>query len=188
MFNRVFTLVFLRCIGVFDDSAFLKIGELILDELVPSRDIFDNKPPGIYYLGAAIAAISNRHWLAPPIFLFVFAAVFGVIVIKYTRKYWGSLAAYLVAWIFGLSYTIAQGYSFHTDQFCAFFGIAAIAAISGDSAKLLTSGTASGAIIEIPVNQEKPLNNYQNYQLIQPSDSIKQVQKPVLLSCAKIYI
>ncbi|QSJ15294.1 glycosyltransferase family 39 protein [Nostoc sp. UHCC 0702] len=144
-----FPLFFLRGIGVFDDSVFLKIGELILNGLVPYRDVFDNKPPGIYYLGAAIAAIGNSHWLAPRIFLFVFAAVFGVWVIRYTSKYWGSLAAYLVAWIFGLSYTIAQGYSFHTDQFCAFFGFAAIAAISGERRHVKSSWLLCGISISI---------------------------------------
>jgi hypothetical protein len=142
-------LFFFRGIGIFDDSVFLKIGELILDGLVPYRDVFDNKPPGIYYLGAAIAAISNSHWLAPRIFLFVFAAVFGAWVIEYTNKYWGRLAAYLVAWIFGLSYTIAQGYSFHTDQLCAFFGFAAIVAISGKRRHIKSSWLICGILISL---------------------------------------
>jgi len=124
-------LFFARGIGVFDDSVYLKIGELILDGLIPYRDVFDIKPPGIYYLGALIAWIGRSHWLAPRIFLFIFAVIFGAWVIEYTRKYWGNLAAYIVAGEFGLSYIIAQGYSFHTEQFCAFFGFAAIVVVSG---------------------------------------------------------
>ncbi|MEH2163370.1 MAG: glycosyltransferase family 39 protein [Nostoc sp.] len=142
-------LFFFRGIGIFDDSVFLKIGELILDGLVPYRDVFDNKPPGIYYLGAAIAAVSNSHWLAPRIFLFIFATVFGAWVIQYTNKYWGRLAAYFVAWIFGISYTIAQGYSFHTDQFCAFFGFAAIVAISGERRYIKKSWLICGIFISL---------------------------------------
>ncbi|MBD2208387.1 glycosyltransferase family 39 protein [Nostoc linckia FACHB-104] len=142
-------LFFLRGIGIFDDSVFLKIGELIVDGLVPYRDVFDNKPPGIYYLAAVIAAISNNHWLAPRLFLFVFAALFGIWVIKYTRNYWGDLAAYLVAWIFGLSYTITQGYSFHTDQFCAFFGFAAVVAISSKHSQARYSWFLAGLSIGV---------------------------------------
>ena len=75
-------LFFLRGIGIFDDSVYLKIGELITHGLSPYRDVFDNKPPGIYYLAALIAWMGQSHWLASRVFLFFFAALIGFIVIK----------------------------------------------------------------------------------------------------------
>jgi len=69
-------LYFVRGIGIFDDSLYLKEGQLILDGFKPYRDFYDNKPPALYYVSAAIAAVGGRGWLAPRIFLFLFAAGF----------------------------------------------------------------------------------------------------------------
>jgi len=110
-------LYFMRGIGVFDDSLHLKIGQLILDGFVPYRDFYDNKPPGLYYVSAAIAAIGGRGWLAPRIFLFLFAAVFQVGVIRWLQRRFGTRASIFAAIFFGLSYPLGQGYSLHTEQF-----------------------------------------------------------------------
>src|SRR4029079_3367932 len=56
-------LYFARGIWIFYASLSLKAGQLILDGLIPYRDFYDIKPPGIYYVSAAIAAVGGRGWL-----------------------------------------------------------------------------------------------------------------------------
>src|SRR5215510_14925396 len=110
-------LYFVRGIGIFDDSLYLKAGQLILDGLKPYRDFYDNKPPGIYYLSAAIAAGGGRGWLAPRIFLFLFAAIFQIAVIRWLQTHFGARVATFAAILLGLSYPLSQGYSLHTEPF-----------------------------------------------------------------------
>src|SRR5215218_4731832 len=40
-------LYFARGIGIFDDSLYLKIGQLIVDGFKPYRDFYDTKPPSL---------------------------------------------------------------------------------------------------------------------------------------------
>jgi hypothetical protein len=140
-------LFFLRGIGIFDDSVYLKIGELINQDLYPYRDVFDNKPPGIYYLSALIAWIGQNHWLTNRIFLFIFAVILGFSVIRYTKSIWGNLSAYFAALIFGTSYIITQGYSFHTEQFCTALGFAAIYLVSQRSSERITNWMLTGCFV-----------------------------------------
>lgn len=125
-------LFFWRGIGVFDDSVYLKIGELITDGLLPYKDVFDNKPPGIYYVAAIIAWVSNKHWLTNRVFLFIFPILVGYVIIKYTKSLWNNQVAYFSALLFPISYVISQGYSFHTEQFCAAFGFLSLLLITND--------------------------------------------------------
>ncbi|HEX7794226.1 MAG TPA: glycosyltransferase family 39 protein, partial [Vicinamibacterales bacterium] len=110
-------LYFSRGIGVFDDSLFLKEGQLILDGLRPYRDFYDIKPPGIFYLSAMIAAVGGRGWLAPRIFLFFFAAVFQIGVMRWLQQRFDGRVSIFAAIFLGLSYPLGQGYSLHTEQF-----------------------------------------------------------------------
>ncbi|QOV23352.1 ArnT family glycosyltransferase [Anabaenopsis elenkinii] len=142
-------LFFSRGIGVFDDSVYLKIGELITHGILPYRDVFDNKPPGIYYLGALLAWIGNYHWLTSRIFLFIIALCFSLIVHQYTKKLWGHQAGYLVAIIFPTSYVISQGYSFHTEQFCGLFGFLSIILVSDKRKNQVINWFLAGIFINI---------------------------------------
>src|SRR5438128_922498 len=130
-FLLAFPLFFLRGIGVMDDSLYLKMGELIADGAVPYRDVWENKTPGVYYLVALIAVVGDRHWLAPRVFLFLFGLGFSLWVIAFTRRTYGPAAARWSAWIFPLSYVLAQGYSLHTDHACALFGFAGLTLACG---------------------------------------------------------
>src|SRR6266545_1551130 len=104
-------LYFARGIGIFDDSLYLKAGQLILDGLKPYRDFYDNKPPAIYYVSAAVAGVGGRGWLAPRIFLFAFAAIFQVALVRWLQRRFDAQVATIGAILFGLSYPLAQGYS-----------------------------------------------------------------------------
>ena len=46
-----------------DAGAYLAVADAILAGKLPYRDLFDHKPPGIYYLFAAVLAAPNaRCW------------------------------------------------------------------------------------------------------------------------------
>ncbi len=122
-------LYFVRGIGIFDDSVHLKIGQLILDGLKPYRDFYDNKPPGLYYVSAAIAAVGGRGWLAPRIFLFLFAAAFQFGVCRWLQRVLGGRVAMIAGVLLGLSYPLCQGYSLHTEPFGAAAAFAACALV-----------------------------------------------------------
>ena len=85
--------------------------------------------------------------MAPRIFLFLFAALFGGCVVVHTCRSWGSVAASWVGWIFGSSYVIAQGYSLHTEQFCAFFGFLAVLSITGPRRNFSSAWFEAGMLI-----------------------------------------
>ena len=133
---------FVRGIGIFDDSLYLKGGQLILDGLKPYQDFYDIKPPGIYYLSAAIAAVGGRGWLAPRIFLFLFAAAFQVALIRWMQRQFGTRSAAIAAVLIGLSYPLCQGYSLHTEPFGAAAAFAASVLILAATPSLRSWGAA----------------------------------------------
>jgi hypothetical protein len=137
---------FARGIGIFDDSLYLKAGQLILDGLKPYRDFYDNKPPGIYYVSAMIAAVGGRGWLAPRIFLFLFAAAFQVALIRWLQRRFDARVATIAAVLIGLSYPMCQGYSLHTEPFGAAAAFAACALLLSD-APSLRRWAAAGALL-----------------------------------------
>ncbi|MFC1681545.1 ArnT family glycosyltransferase [Pseudomonadota bacterium] len=155
-FALAFPLFYFRGIGVFDDSLFLRFGELVVDGFLPYRDLFDNKPPGIFYLSAIIAVISDGHWSTPRTFLFLWGIIFGLGVTRFVQNRWGSLAALSSALVFGLSYPIAQGYSLHTEQFCATFSFAALAVVSTNQKNSLKRWLASGFLVGIAFQFKQP--------------------------------
>ena len=139
-------LYFARGIGIFDDSLYLKAGQLVLDGLKPYRDFYDNKPPGVYYVSAMIAAVGGRGWLAPRVFLFLFAAAFQVAVISRLERDFGRRVATIAAILLGLSYPLGQGYSLHTEPFGAAAAFAACALVLTERPSL-GLWTAAGALL-----------------------------------------
>lgn len=137
---------FARGIGIFDDSLYLKAGQLILDGLKPYRDFYDNKPPGIYYVSAMIAAVGGRGWLAPRIFLFLFAAAFQFALIRWLQRRFDTRVATIAAVLIGLSYPMCQGYSLHTEPFGAAAAFAACTLLLSD-APSLRRWAAAGALL-----------------------------------------
>lgn len=139
-------LIFLRGIGVYDDSLFLKYGELILKGWRPYVDFIDYKPPVVLYLSAALSAIGGSHWLPPRLFLFLFAGSFAYAVIVISRRLGGVAAGSVASLLFLPSYFIAQGYSFHTEQFGAFLGFVGIyqVLISNSYARYFSAGVLCG--------------------------------------------
>jgi hypothetical protein len=147
---------FLRGVGVFDDSLFLKTGEMIAQGALPYRDFYDNKPPGVYYVGALIAWLGGGHWLAPRVFLFLFALAFGVCVVAFVRRRFGDRAGHRAAWLFGLSHVLAQGYSLHTEALCGFFGFLAACAVAGGRKRNVAAWFTAGALTGLAVLFKQP--------------------------------
>ena len=124
-------LFFLRGVGVFDDSFFLKTGELVAAGAVPYRDFFENKTPATFYLAALIAHVGGGHWLAPRIFLFLLAIALSLAVVRYAWASFGPRCALVVSVAFPVSYVISQGYSLHAEQLLTLFGFLGVLCISG---------------------------------------------------------
>lgn len=141
-------LYFVRGIGIFDDSLYLKAGQLVLDGLTPYKDFYDNKPPGIYYLSAAIAAVGGRGWLAPRIFLFLFAALFQFALVRWIERQFGTRPATAAAVLLGLSYPLCQGYSLHTEPFGAAAAFAGCAILLANPSSMRT-WFAAGALLGV---------------------------------------
>jgi hypothetical protein len=94
-----------------DSGVFFYIGWRILHGELPYRDIWDHKPPLIFYLNALGLGVSNNSlwgvWLIECLLLFL-AAFIGFQLI---RKAWGSLPAVfsLFFWLFTLTFLITGG-------------------------------------------------------------------------------
>ncbi len=84
-----------------DSGVFLYVASVILDGGLPYRDVWDHKPPAIYYLDALGLALTGRSlwgvWIVQTVF------VCSAIVLGFTlmRKAFGSMPAFFgsVAWI-----------------------------------------------------------------------------------------
>ncbi len=114
---------FLRRFGVFDDSLFLKIGELMAQGFLPYRDLYDNKPPGIYLFAAFAHGLGGGYTLAHRGFLFIWLAGIIALTYRWLGKWVSPLWASWGAWMLAVSMIVAQGYSFHTEAFAAGFAI-----------------------------------------------------------------
>lgn len=94
-----------------DQGVFLYIGQRILEGHIPYRDVWDHKPPIIFYLnalGLALGAGSRMGvWVIEVVSLFC-AALIGFVLI---RKALGTLAAVfsLFLWLAGLVFVLSGG-------------------------------------------------------------------------------
>lgn len=99
-----------------DSGVFLYTGWRILQGELPYRDIWDHKPPVIFYINAAGLALADNSrwgvWLLEVLFLFA-AAWMGY---KLIRKLFGTLPALfsLLLWLLALT-RILQGGNFTTE-------------------------------------------------------------------------
>ena len=137
----------LRRIGVFDDSLFLKIGELLTHGYLPYRDVYDNKPPGVYLFAAFAHMLGGGFILAHRIFLFAWLATVIALAFRWLGKWVSPLWASWGAWMLAASIIAAQGYSFHTEPFAAGFAILAglmVASLPGSRSAWLGAGLCIG--------------------------------------------
>jgi hypothetical protein len=104
-----------------DYGIFVYIGKQILRGQMPYRDVWDNKPPGIFYLNAAALVIGRGSrwgvWIVECVFLF------GAILLSFNlmKKLWGIWPAVfgVLIWLVGLNQTL-QGGNF-TEEYSLVF-------------------------------------------------------------------
>lgn len=108
-----------------DSGAFLTISKGLLEGKVPYRDLYDHKPPGIYYVLTVPLAVSKSLWSAK-----LFLALVGLITIFLSAK----LALLIGAnkaqteWVVTLvtaSWVIHHGYTLETEAMIAPLVVAA---------------------------------------------------------------
>lgn len=109
-----------------DAGAFLTIAQGILDGYMPYRDLFDHKPPGIYYILAVPLALSNGSIWGAKVFLSLMAIVVLILIAKAiqaasndSRTVWWGVCLGALGWI------VYQGYTLVTETMVAWL-VAAI--------------------------------------------------------------
>jgi hypothetical protein len=109
-----------------DYGIFVYIGEQITHGKLPYRDMWDNKPPGIFYLNAVALWIGRgSRW---GIWLVEFVSLFGATLLSFNlmKKLWGIWPAIfgVCIWLAGLNLTL-QGGNF-TEEYPLFFHFLAL--------------------------------------------------------------
>lgn len=110
-----------------DAGAYLAVADAILAGKLPYRDIFDHKPPGIYYLFAAVLAASQRSLLAVQIVQASAVLLMAGLTGWLARRLWGwpvGALALLLALYGGAAY---QGGHLTTEVWVALWIAAALA-------------------------------------------------------------
>ena len=115
-------MIYCRGIGSYDDSTFLVISSGIASGRQPYVDYFDAKPPGLYYVFAAVIALFGRAWWIPRTFLLVtdllFIGLFLIFALRHLPRHaaiWGGL-------VFCLSLIVGMGYQPQTRLYAAMLG------------------------------------------------------------------
>jgi 4-amino-4-deoxy-L-arabinose transferase-like glycosyltransferase len=110
-----------------DAGAYLAVADAILAGKLPYRDLFDHKPPGIYYLFAAVLAATQRSLLAVQIVQVLAVVLMAGLTGWLAWRLWGRLAgalALLLALYGGAAY---QGGHLTTEVWVALGSAAALA-------------------------------------------------------------
>lgn len=118
-FPAVFILlVILRVSGLYqavldlDESVFAEFANKLLTGSLPYSEVFDNKPPGTYYLFAAVfsvAGLSNLYAVHAVTIIIVFCTLAGLYYV--VRRMHGGIAASLtVAWYIFMTHTYEPKY------------------------------------------------------------------------------
>jgi Dolichyl-phosphate-mannose-protein mannosyltransferase len=117
-------LYFLRGIGVFDDSVYLKFGQLMHQGLLPYRDYFDNKLPGTGFVSWALAAIGNNGWFTPRLFMFTLSIACCALIYRHGRRCFNDqTSTWFATALLACSLPLTQGYSLHTENTLLLFAI-----------------------------------------------------------------
>jgi hypothetical protein len=109
-----------------DYGIFVYIGEQITHGKLPYRDVWDNKPPGIFYLNAIALWIGRgSRW---GVWIVEYVCLFGATLLSFhlIKKLWGIWPAVfgVLIWLAGLDLTL-QGGNF-TEEYPLFFHFLAV--------------------------------------------------------------
>lgn len=87
----------------YNEAMFVVFGREILLGGLPYRDVFDQKPPLIYYLYAASEALFGDGFMAPRILIFASMGATAVLVALTAREFLGRRLAFVAGGAFALS-------------------------------------------------------------------------------------
>ena len=111
-----------------DESTFMFIGDSINRGLIPYKDFFDIKPPGIFYLNALIFFIFGKSFYMSRIVLYITNALSASIIYFLGKNLWdkhiGQLSSIL--FLIGVYNPLIGGYFVLTEQYMVFFGLLGI--------------------------------------------------------------
>lgn len=109
-----------------DGGVFIYVGSLILKGKIPYLDIWENKPPGIYYLNAIGLWLGRGTRWGVWLFEFLFISLSSVVSFFTIKKLWGVWSALLgtVIWLWGLNNTLMGGN--FTEEYALLFNFLAL--------------------------------------------------------------
>lgn len=99
-----------------DQGIFLYHGWGLIEGLVPYRDLWDHKPPGIYFLYAAALKIFGHRYVSINIFDILWRLATVAAVYSLARKIYGKREGYIAAIIYGIWATAAGSGFWWTAQ------------------------------------------------------------------------
>lgn len=120
---------FARGIGTADDSSFLIIAKWIGHGLNPYKDLVDVKPPGIYYTLYALRSFFGDAWWVNRVFILAVDILCIMVAMIIGTKTQGRLVGVLSGLYAYPTLILFWGHKLFAEQFCAFFGLIAIALI-----------------------------------------------------------
>lgn len=137
-----------------DSALFAYFGQRILEGQLPYRDIYDNKPPGIYYTNALIFALLPHKGISLHLFEALYAVLTLFAFFWCARTFFGKAGATWATFLFGMFSTLPlvnEGGNF-TETYLllplvVFYGCAARYLRSGDRGWLVAAGVLGGAAI-----------------------------------------
>ncbi len=89
----------------YNEAMFVVFGREILAGRLPYRDVFDQKPPLVYYLYAAIQAVTGDGFLASRVAILVAVGLTAILVTLVAREFY----ARRLAFVAGLSFALTNG-------------------------------------------------------------------------------
>lgn len=104
-----------------DEGLYAYGGWRILKGLILYRDLYDFKPPGVYFLNAALFSITSPDAVNVYLCAAIFAALTSVAVYSLTKEVWGKKPAFVAGILFAFfsSTPYIQGNGANTEVFMA---------------------------------------------------------------------
>jgi hypothetical protein len=116
----------------FDASIFLMLGRAILNGFTPYVDLFENKPPGIFFISALSIYLTDTHLLGSYIeasTLILYPLMLGWLIWRFSKPQqmqWYRILLSGTAMVFGSAlavFGLAEAGQYEVESFGAFFGM-----------------------------------------------------------------
>jgi 4-amino-4-deoxy-L-arabinose transferase-like glycosyltransferase len=87
-----------------DQGTYLTIGQGLLERKQPYRDLWDNKPPGIFIVYAGIAKLFGRALWSVPVVDILLLLLISYLLLRFTEPYLGRVGAALAVMVHAFMY------------------------------------------------------------------------------------